>query len=57
MRDRLEKNPSVTQVFDPWYMESNTGDQHPKIANKQRSDNEKTHAHHLHITVKESKIL
>ena len=57
MRDRLEKNPSVTQVFDPWYMESNTGDQHQKIANKQRSDNEKTHAHHLHITVKESKIL
>lgn len=57
MRDRLEKNPSVTQVFDPWYMEPDAGDLHPQVANEQRNDNEKTHAHHLHITVKEPNIL
>ena len=56
MRDRSEKNPSVTQVFDPWYMEPDTGDLHPQVANEQRNDNEKTPAHHLHITVKEPNI-
>ena len=57
LRNRLGKHTSISQIFDPWYMEPDTGDLHPKVANEQRNDNEKTHAHHLHITVKEPNIL
>ena len=56
-RARLEAHPAVKQIFDPWYMDMNTGDQHPHVANEQRNSNEKLHANHLHVTVKEPKIL
>ena len=56
-RTRLEKHQTVKQVFDPWYMDVNTGDHDRRAPNEQRSPNEKLHAHHLHVTVKEPKIL
>ena len=57
LRQQLQKNPSITQVFDPWYMEVNTHDQNPQVANEQLSSNEKLHANHLHVTVSEPEIL
>lgn len=48
---------SVKQLFDPWFMDSNTRDQQAASANEQRTTNEKLHAHHLHITVNEPRIL
>ncbi len=52
----LESN-SVKQLFDPWFMDSNTRDKQPAEANQQRTDNEILHAHHLHITVDDPRIL
>ena len=57
LRQQLQNNPSITQVFDPWYMEVNTHDQNPQVANEQLSSNEKLHANHLHVTVSEPEIL
>lgn len=57
LRSRLGKHTLVSQIFDPWYMEPDTGDLHPPVANEQRNGNEKIHSHHLHITVKEPNIL
>ena len=57
LRTGLQKHQLVKQVFDPWYMEANTEDHQPQMANEQHSANEKLHAHHLHVTVKEPKIL
>lgn len=57
LRQQLQKNPSIAQVFDPWYMEVNTHDQNPQVANEQLSSNEKLHANHLHVTVSEPEIL
>lgn len=59
LRDRLGKNKSVKQLFDPWYMDANTADNVLPVPNEQRSSNpnERTHNNHLHITVREPKIL
>ncbi|MDN2699692.1 hypothetical protein O0882_25570 [Janthinobacterium sp. SUN073] len=57
LRSRLGKHTLVSQIFDPWYMEPDTGDLPPPVANEQRNGNEKIHSHHLHITVKEPNIL
>lgn len=57
LRNGLYKHPSIKQVFDPWYMEASTEDQRAPEANEQGTANEKLHANHLHITVKEPKIL
>lgn len=56
-RQRLQKHCHVGQIFDPWYMDSNTKDLEKEIINRQLSANEKLHAHHLHVTIKESDIL
>ena len=56
LRNGLYKHPSIKQVFDPWYMETSTEDQRPPETNEQGSANEKLHANHLHLTVKEPKI-
>lgn len=53
----LSDKQSVTQLFDPWYMDANTQDNVLATPNRQKNGNEKLHAHHLHITVKEPKIL
>lgn len=55
-RASLSKCKSVSQIFDPWFMDTNTQDQIAAKPNEQRDDNEKLHAHHLHITVREPKI-
>ncbi len=59
LRDRLGRNKSVKQLFDPWYMDANTADNIPPAPNEQRktNPNELTHNNHLHITVLEPKIL
>jgi hypothetical protein len=57
LRNGLCRHPSIKQVFDPWYMEVNTADQNVPLANEQRTKNEQLHAHHLHVTVREPKIL
>ncbi len=59
LRDRLGRNKSVKQLFDPWYMDANTADNIPPVPNEQRrsNPNERTHNNHLHITVREPKIL
>lgn len=56
-RNTLMKCPCVSQLFDPWYMDGNTHDIHAAEANMQKTKNETLHAHHLHITVNEPKIL
>lgn len=55
-RASLSKCKCVSQIFDPWFMDANTQDQIAAKPNEQRDDNEKLHAHHLHITVREPKI-
>ena len=59
LRDRLGRNKSVKQLFDPWYMDANTADNVPPVPNEQResNSNERTHNNHLHITVREPGIL
>lgn len=56
-RQALITSPSISQLFDPWVMDANTLDKKPAESNSQNDDNEKLHAHHLHITVREPKIL
>jgi hypothetical protein len=59
LRGQLGQNKSVKQLFDPWYMDANTADNIAPIPNEQRrtNSNELTHNNHLHITVREPKIL
>lgn len=56
-RKSLYTCPCVSQLFDPWYMDDNTRDAVPAQPNTQISSNEKLHAHHLHITVLDTRIL
>jgi hypothetical protein len=56
-RGHLRNNTSIKQLFDPWYMDTNTTDTTQPTANQQRSKNEKLHSNHLHITVQEPRIL
>lgn len=57
LRQKLSKNKLVSQVFDPWYMDGNTRDAMPPVPNAQFSPNEKLHANHLHLTIRDPKIL
>jgi hypothetical protein len=56
-RQALITCPAVSQLFDPWVMDKDTSDKKLAESNTQTDDNEKLHAHHLHITVREPKIL
>jgi hypothetical protein len=56
-RASLLKCKNVAQLFDPWYMDSDNLDQVAPAPNMQRNANEKLHAHHLHLTVHEPRIL
>lgn len=47
----------VSQLFDPWFMDTDNKDKVAHVPNMQVSSNETLHAHHLHITVYEPKIL
>ena len=59
LRDGLGRNASVKQLFDPWYMDADTTDKISPVPNEQRrsNPNERLHNNHLHITVREPKIL
>ncbi|MDE2593399.1 MAG: hypothetical protein KGL57_04105 [Burkholderiales bacterium] len=64
-RTSLLQCSCVSQLFDPWVMDANTKDglepepnmQRPLPPGKKGSSNEELHAHHLHVTVYEPKIL
>jgi hypothetical protein len=56
-RVSLLKCACVRQLFDPWYMGVNVKGGAEPLPNMQKSGNETLHAHHLHITVDEPKIL
>jgi hypothetical protein len=56
-RKSLYTCPCVSQLFDPWFMDNNTRDAVPAIPNAQLDKNETLHAHHLHITVRDKKVL
>ena len=59
-RTSLLKCACVAQLFDPWVMDENTHDKAAPKPNMQRgasTSNERLHAHHLHITVHEPKVL
>jgi hypothetical protein len=56
-RAALIKSKSIVQLFDPWFMDSNTRDNVIATPNMQIDGNEKLHSHHLHVTVYEPKIL
>lgn len=56
-RQALQGSSLVSQLFDPWYMDGNTQDRIAATANKQVGANEKLHAHHLHLTVREPELL
>lgn len=64
-RTSLLQCSCVSQLFDPWFMDANTKDGHEPEPNMQRPlpggkkgpSNEELHAHHLHVTVYEPKIL
>src|SRR5574343_543005 len=63
-RASLAKCEGVRQIFDPWFMDTNSRDTHPATPNEQRPNppgkngpsNEELHATHLHITVNEPKL-
>jgi hypothetical protein len=59
LRARLSQNASVKQLFDPWYMDADTTDKVAPVPNEQRPSNanERLHNNHLHITVREPRIL
>lgn len=56
-RASLLRCESVAQLFDPWFVDQNTRDDTAAVPNFQLDPNEKLHAHHLHITVYDPKIL
>ncbi len=56
-REKLLRMPGVSQVFDPWLMESNTMDRSRPVINRLRSDNESLHGDHLHVTISDPGIL
>ena len=59
-RASLLKCSCVKQLFDPWFLDGDTQDKVDPEVNMQRgpsTTNERLHAHHLHVTVFEPKIL
>jgi hypothetical protein len=56
-RVSLLKCVCVRQLFDPWFMNTNTRHNADPEPNMQKTSNETLHAHHLHITVEDPKIL
>ena len=56
-RSSLNKCDRIAQLFDPWFMDSDTRDKIAGVPNMQHDANEKLHAHHLHVTVYEPRIL
>lgn len=57
LRQALSSNPIVSQLLDPWYIDTNTHDKIAASANEQISDSEHAHNNHLHITLTASALL
>lgn len=57
LRRELQLQPQVQQILDPWYILLSTQNNPGPAPNEQRSSLEKTHDDHLHITIKEPRIL
>jgi len=55
-RASLSRCEHVEQLYDPWFMDHDTKDKIPAKPNEQKTGDEISHAHHLHITVHEPKI-
>lgn len=55
-RISLIKCACIGQLLDPWMMDIDGQGGNSAASNAQVTDNERLHAHHLHITVRESKI-
>lgn len=55
-RQALLDDVHVKELFDPWFMDSNTRDAKPGLPNVQETSNEQLHSNHLHATILETKI-
>jgi aspartokinase len=53
---KLRANADVRQTFDPWEMDSDTGDTVSAVPNRLVTGNETLHQTHLHITVRDSQL-
>lgn len=56
-RASLQQNPGIKQVFDPWEMDSDTGDKVAATHNRQNDGNSKLHSHHLHVTARDGHLI
>lgn len=52
----IDARPLVTQVLDPWYMETNTRDAVDKVPNEQKDGLAKQHNNHMHITINDPEL-
>jgi len=57
LRAALAADPRISQIFDPWRMDSNTRDATPAQPNRQQSKLESGHNNHLHITIRDPELL
>lgn len=57
LRAALAADRRISQILDPWRMDSNTRDATPAQPNRQQSTVERGHNNHLHITVRDPEIL
>lgn len=53
---KLRANGDVRQTFDPWEMDTNTGDKVAEVPNRLVTGNETLHVNHLHITVRDPEL-
>lgn len=56
-RASLQQNPGIKQVFDPWEMDSDTGDKVAATHNQQNDGNSQLHSHHLHVTARDGHLI
>lgn len=56
-RQQLQDSPHIQQLFDPWYVDSNTRDPAAPTPNEMTAGTPKTHKDHLHITVNAPGVL
>jgi hypothetical protein len=53
---KLRTNADVRQTFDPWEMDTDTGDNLSAVPNRLATGSETLHQTHLHITVRDSQL-
>lgn len=57
LRAELKAQNAVQEIMDPWYVVAATSSRDLPRANEQKTRTEKVHNNHLHITIKEPRIL